>query len=582
MTSAANPSRIRFENFVTTCPSCWLLIGLALLVSILLSLPLHLPIGPNYWDLTLYEDAAHRINLGQVPNVDFRTPAGPLNYYLYVFIKQLFPNGHPALLASWSILLIALPLFAITILRIVHHTGKIKLAITVPFAFLAFMPFNSSTIYGVPGIDAFGIYNRQPALLLYILTTLIFFARSGLLHSACMGAILLALFFTKITAFAAAVPILAYAILTGRYTLRGSALLAIVMILPLIVLEASSGLVGSYMRGILELANLNRGGFVQRLAFIAATQFDVQISLVFIFAILFALEFVSMRSDTIKTSGVFARLSIILRGDSAWFAVLLAAALVFELQNTGSQEYIFLWPFLLHLLRRWWHGKGWLRVALIIAICFATIPSIMSIAHRAARTAFASLRYVALNEPILGRFGDVTTRRSFDKRARIFSQHYAENLNVYETLAKQGFTASVDLSLEPDFQFLWLLKAAEATKAIVAFEREHEVQISSILTLDFTDPIAFTLKRNTPRLVQIGRDPDRTITIPDAKQLAELAHTDALLAPRCPPMPFRNKIAAIYAAALNDRTRIALTPCWDMYVRKDQPGLAHTQRVRPD
>lgn len=153
------------------------------------------------------------------------------------------------------------------------------------------------------------------------------------------------------------------------------------------------------------------------------------------------------------------------------------------------------------------------------------------------------------------------------------SQHYEVHRKVYEELANQGVTASVDLSLEPDFQFLWLLKSAEGAKSILAFEAASKSRINSLLTLDFTDPIASALKRDTPRFVQIGRDPDRTIKKPEARQLAELDRTDALLTPMCPAMPIRNKILEIYGDALKGRVKVSLSPCWDMYLRNDHPGV---------
>ncbi|MBM3608543.1 MAG: hypothetical protein FJX29_08845 [Alphaproteobacteria bacterium] len=133
---------------------------LLLLCAALLMMPLRLPIGPNYWDLAIFTDAAHRMNLGQRPNVDFRTPAGPLVYFQYAWMEKLFPHGHPALIASWSALPLASLLFSLTLSQIADYSNRTKLALVLPFLFFAFLPFNSSASFPVPGIDAFGIYNR--------------------------------------------------------------------------------------------------------------------------------------------------------------------------------------------------------------------------------------------------------------------------------------------------------------------------------------------------------------------------------------------------------------------------------------
>ncbi|WP_204309521.1 hypothetical protein, partial [Enterobacter cloacae] len=50
---------------VLTAPVTLLVLAL-LVVLVLLALPVHLPIGPMYWDVFIYYDAANRIFDGQV------------------------------------------------------------------------------------------------------------------------------------------------------------------------------------------------------------------------------------------------------------------------------------------------------------------------------------------------------------------------------------------------------------------------------------------------------------------------------------------------------------------------------------
>src|SRR5215203_4735770 len=79
-----------------------LLVGALVFVAAVLSWPLSVPIGPMYWDVFIYYDAANRIFSGQLPVVDFFTPVGPLGYGLFAGWLKLFPNGQPALMAHWS------------------------------------------------------------------------------------------------------------------------------------------------------------------------------------------------------------------------------------------------------------------------------------------------------------------------------------------------------------------------------------------------------------------------------------------------------------------------------------------------
>ena len=73
-------------------PLFWLVAVIAVLPAFLL-LPLNVPIGPMYWDLFIYFDAANRIFHGQVPIVDFFVPVGPLGYYLFAGGLKMFPQG---------------------------------------------------------------------------------------------------------------------------------------------------------------------------------------------------------------------------------------------------------------------------------------------------------------------------------------------------------------------------------------------------------------------------------------------------------------------------------------------------------
>ncbi|MFC5418213.1 hypothetical protein ACFPOB_01410 [Bosea eneae] len=95
-------------------PTFWIAAFLVMVI-LGLALPMRLPLGPNYWDTDIYLDAAQRIQLGQIPNIDFFTSIGSLGFYLTAWIRAVFPQAQPALLANWAIVPISLPILVLIV-----------------------------------------------------------------------------------------------------------------------------------------------------------------------------------------------------------------------------------------------------------------------------------------------------------------------------------------------------------------------------------------------------------------------------------------------------------------------------------
>ena len=223
-----------------------LLLGLACLVQLgLLMLPFTLPIGPFYWDLFIYFDAANRIFSGQVPAVDFFTPVGPLGYWLFAGFVKLFPQGQPLLVAQWSLMLVTAPLFAAVLADVDRRSRATALALLVPFLVFSVLPFNVEDYYAYPGVDGFGIYNRQVCQLLYVLTAALVFVQGQKTLLATIAGTVLALFLVKVTGFVAAAGLCAFAFAAGRVALRTALLAALLFVASLGVAEAGFGLVSA-------------------------------------------------------------------------------------------------------------------------------------------------------------------------------------------------------------------------------------------------------------------------------------------------------------------------------------------------
>lgn len=198
------------------------LLGIAVLAcALLLTLPLTLPLGPMYWDLVLYLDAANRIGEGQVPLIDFIAPVGPLGYWLFAGLDTLFPRAHPLLTAQWCLFAVTAPAMAVILHAIGKQSRARALALLLPYLAFQILPINVEHYSFFPGTDGFGIYNRHVSIVLYVLVCGLVFLRGPAL-GAVIGWTLTALFLIKITGFLAGGIVTAFALAAGRIGWRQS------------------------------------------------------------------------------------------------------------------------------------------------------------------------------------------------------------------------------------------------------------------------------------------------------------------------------------------------------------------------
>ncbi|WP_332682984.1 hypothetical protein [Bosea sp. (in: a-proteobacteria)] len=541
-------------------PGFWLAVFVAFVLAGLV-LPLRLPIGPNYWDTAVYFDAAQRIHEGQVPSIDFFAPVGPLGYYLVAGLDLFFPNGHPLLLANWGVLPAALPLLAIVVFHVGQRSRGQAFALLLPFLLFASLPINLHELYPLPGFDGYGHYNRHICLLLYILVAALFFVRGRALMTGLVAALMLALFLVKVTGAVSGAMLVGYAILTGRMRFRDAALAAAAVIGTLALLDIGSGLVRAYVEDILTLLALNTGALLPRFLTVASVKFNVIGPTL---ALLCVLLWAAWR-DREAASGAWLRK--VAASTTGWLAVTLFALTFFETQNTGSLEFIALWPLLLAILLEWRGRPDSLRPAVLVLLCAASVPSALIFVERSARAVLGAPTYHALKVDDLGKIGRVSVKREIVERAPVMLEHYAQNQPAYAALAAKGQLASFILYSEIDYQAAWLLEAEQGIEAIRAWESANKRELNGFFTLDFVDLFNRQLDRRPPRHVPIGLDPSRSNPKMDAQTLEDLHELDAIMAPRCPPTTARQAIYKHFAKALEGRTKVTLSPCWDMYLK---------------
>lgn len=543
-----------------SAPLFWLAFALVLLFG-LLSFQLNAPIGPMYWDSYIYFDAAQRIKTGQIPNVDFSTPVGPLGYYLFASGLSLFPKAQPLLLVQWSILIVAAPLM-IGVLAELHPRNRTTgFLVLIPFLVFAVFPANTQSFYPYPGLDGFGIYNRHTSLLLYVLVCGLMFMRDSAKLALFCAATMFALLLMKVTGFLAGGLFGLAALLAGRISVRHVLLAAAVASAALSVLELHNGIIGAYVHDIATLLALNEEALLSRFLTVISLKLDVILPASILVLVLFWNE---QRQPGNHASSERPRF---FDRSSVWLAVGLLGGVILETQNTGSQEFIFLWPVLIMLFQRVQLRSQNFKIAFMILAAFCVIPTFAKVTHRTLRAVVVAPTYVQPSLPELQNLGQVLTRPDFLHRAELFQSHYPQNNAAYDALAEQGQLPSWQLYSEIDFQVFWLLSANQMVKDLQSFETRNNIHLQSIMSLDFVNPFAWILDRDATRHIQIGADPFRTVPLLSEETKAAVEATDGVLRPKCPTTTNRLALQKIYLEALQDRTVIALNPCWDLLLR---------------
>lgn len=539
-------------------PTFWMMLILALLV-VLLIVPLVVPIGPMYWDTYIYLDAAQRINTGQIPSVDFLTPAGPLGYYLFAWGLNLFAHAQPLLLAQWSTLAVAAPLMIVALIDVARQSRCTAFALLIPFLIFAISPANAQFETSYPGLDGFGIYNRQVCLLLYVLTCGLIFMPNGRKLALFCAATMLSLFLIKITGFLVGGLFGFTALLAGRISVSNVLIAIIAALIVLAGLEINGHIISAYLSDIGQLFVLNEAALLPRFLTVISGKLDVILPAGVLVFVLLWFE----TSDKITPNRFFDR-------NSVWLAITVAGGIFVETQNTGSQEFIFLWPVLLMI----WHRikplhDTRIKMTVLILTAFIAVPTVSKVGHKMLRAIAVAPTYVQLPVSTLKNMGQVSTRPDMMARAKLLPQHYANYPTPYEALAQQGHLPSWRLYSELDYQIYWLISADEAVKALKKFEADNSIHLKTLMTLDFTDPFPWLLNREATRKIQIGADPFRTVPAMTPETRAAVETTEGVLRPKCPMTTNRLALQDIYADALKDRTVVPIDACWDLLLRPD-------------
>lgn len=543
-----------------TSPLALLAVAL-LLVFVLLLVPLQLPVGPMYWDIYIYYDAANRIFDGQIPVRDFFIPVGPLCYYLFVGWLTLFPNGHPILLAHWSLLAITAPAMAAIAWHVDKRSRLTAFALLIPFLIFALLPFDTRDMYAYPGSDGFGVYNRQVCQILYVLVAAFTFVRDRRLLAGLIAVCMGSLFFVKITGFLAAGLICVCALIGGRIALRDALIAAVAFMAIIAGMEISSGLVASYVNDIIVLVGLNSGTLVPRLLRALSQNFGVVLATTALVAVLIWVDWRKLAAQPGEKSSL-------LGCDSLWLATVLLAGILFETQNTGSQAFFFLWPILLAILLK--TGRIANRPALVLTVsalvAAAALPLVVRVVERAARTYVGAVRNVPLQESNLKTLGALTMRPEVQARSENMLRFYSEHSGLYQELANVNELPNPLFYSDFEFQIVYLKTVDMAIDTIRDIETRTGVRFGTIMSLNFVNPFPWLMERSAPLHITIGADPGRTVPLPGSAEEQAVANTDLILLPTCPPTANNKILYTLYEPALAEHRRFKLNQCYDAFV----------------
>lgn len=551
--------------------------SLAAAAFVLLTLPLKLPLGSNHTDLYFIIDGAYRVSLGQVPHADFFAPSGALPFYLLAGADWLFPRAQPLLAAQLSLLVITLPLMLLIGLDVDRRSRLLALGVTLPFAILSLLPINAIEFYPAPGADGIGVYNRQSGFVLYVLMAAMFLMVESWRRNLVLAVALTALFFIKINAFVPALVLVVFGLVAGLLTLRAAAVTLASTSATILIVGISTGTLLPYLADIAAMVAHNQGHTLSRIATMLSVKFDVIMTITVLILALLALRagHIWELAGKIIAGPPVERswhLRQLLQLDVTLLCVGFIMAITIEMQNTGSQEFVFLWPLLLALLMRVRAEDAprtvrW-KPVLIVLFAAAILPTFVIILHRGARMIAVTSTYASLGLPQLKGLDRAVTRPQYLAHARAMPAHYGSTRPQYTALAEAGQMPSTILWSEIEYQAFYLVNLAEALAAFRQLEIRMGRAFATVYTPDNVDMMPYVLGRMPLRDVTVSLDLGRGFPASrQARLVAAAGRADAIFLRRCPVTPYSLDLARLMQPALEGRALIGLTPCWDIAVK---------------
>ncbi|MBK9080749.1 MAG: hypothetical protein IPL88_01085 [Rhizobiales bacterium] len=359
-----------------------LLAGLALF---LVASPPPLPLLRYGGDWLALLDAAHRLDLGQRPHVDFHSPFGPIPLAL-AWASTHLADAARAFWTMQGLQWFALAPFGLAAAAAQAGTWR-RLAVLVGFSLPLFVPY----VMDYDALREFngnGIYNRFCTAGLFVLVAgLVAQKRVSAGWTVWLGGLLALLAFTKITAALAAAPIVAAFALASPVARRLALRAALGVALVAALLQLASGLTLAYAQDVAEMARLNRGKGLYFMATLTLRSWPGALAvaaLAFVWLAQLDLRRVSdpspWRASLRRARPVLALLAIC------------AAAIFAESQNTGALNLYIVPALALMPMRRDLGAAPATRAALAATVALCLTPILENMVRRGFHFAMTDTR----------------------------------------------------------------------------------------------------------------------------------------------------------------------------------------------
>lgn len=547
------------------------LAGLAAVLGAILLQIKSLPIGMHFWDQIILVNAAYRMDLGLVPNADFVSPLGALPIFWF-WLASHWPS-HPNPLLGGQVLS-TLAIFPAFLVAVWGRRAPTIAWLFIPFVIFGFLPFNSHWLGPTAadgGVMDAGVYNREGAIALYAFVALMFYARQRW-RSGVFAFMLLVLFFTKISfAFAALLLFVIWASPSLHRRIEFAITIGIVLG-ALAILELSLHVVLSYLHDTVESFGAGPTDAYARAAFYVKRHFEVSFGIVFLSATLLLSLFRRSVRRVQRGSAIRSLAGFVHSNHSVVLVLcLLAGSIPLESQNTGTWDFIYLWPAMGSLIVSPLRGRprDFARVGMVIVFA----PIFLQTLYRTLWVLAAMTSGVPTTVLFPADFQThiPTSRRSQDLMGRgliDFDLMHAAR-SIYAENSAHGIPIEVVSSDDPPWHVAYLVSLQGTDVALRRILEARKAEQRRIVVLDAVDPFEKYFHLEPFRNLPYFTDPSRYLGGEALRSLRiDAVAADIVIVPQCPVTLARYLIAqAVAPRAFEGRNVVPLNECWTAYVK---------------
>ncbi len=537
----------------------------ALLAGLLAGLALFLVASPPPPPLLRYGgdwlallDAAHRLDLGQRPHLDFHSPFGPAPLAL-AWASTHLADPARAFWTMQGLQWFALAPFGLWAAAAQAGTWR-RLAVLAGFSLPLLVPYVMD--YDVlREFNGNGIYNRFCTAGLFILVAgLVAQKRVSAGWTVWLAGLIALLAFTKVTAVVAAAPIVVAFALASPVTRRLALRAALAVTLFAALLQLASGLTLAYAQDVAEMARLNRGKGLYFMATLTLRSWQGALAAAALAFVWLSLLGPRRTADAAPWAAVARRARPVLA-----LVAICAAAIFAESQNTGALNLYIVPALALMPMRRALREAAAARAALVAMAALCLGPILENMVRRGFHFALTDARAMTREAHLGASLPGLRVTAATNALAR----ELVEDWRGRAAAGRSQETALLaNRSVEPAHSLAQLRLMDEATR--IAGARGLVGLQTRMTTINLVD-VATRMAGATPAPgLKLWLDPVRTFG-PMTREEAQayLAPVEAAFQPVCGVSEEMVAIAERLTPALVvDFTPTRVTDCVTLWLRK--------------